>query len=264
MSLTGFRPRHTSIRVSTVAVTAGIALAFAVTPALSQGVQPRATGAAKVAAARPAEPTAAAAVTATVNPSAPAASAYRIAGFRSARFGMTREQVMAAIMQDFQIPAGNVQALDNPVDGTVVLVATPARLDPAPGTTSVSYIFGKTSRKLVHVNVVWALPASTTAAERDMLVAAGIKLGAVFEQRSWGKGGLVKNVPVAANSLVLVQARDETGAAVEIRMDGVSYRQQTNGKSVDSPVPTTEARLRLAYSQNPAAPDVTKLKDGQF
>lgn len=264
MSLTGFRPRHASLLGSAVAVTAGLALVIAVTPALSQGVQPRATSAAKVAAARQAEPTAAVPGPVAANSSASAASAYRIAGFRSAKFGMTREQVLAAIMQDFQIPAGSVQALDNPVDGTVALTVKATRLEPAPGAASVSYILGNNSRRLVHVNVVWALPASTTAAERDMLIAAGIKLGAVFERRSWGKGALIKNVPVAANSLVLLQARDEAGAAVEIRMDGVSYRQQTNGKSVDSPVPTTEARLRLAYSQNPAQPDVTQVKNGQF
>lgn len=125
-------------------------------------------------------------------------------------------------------------------------------------------IFGKPHRKLVHVNVVWSLPANTTAVQRDLLVAAGIKLGTLLESRDWPMGKRYTNVPVGPNNIVLLLGPDATGAAIEVRMDSVALQVKGKDGSISSPPPNGPARLRLSYAQSLEAPDVGKIADGQF
>lgn len=194
----------------------------------------------------------------------PAGDVFRVSGFRSARFGMTREQVQAAIAKDLKVAPAAIKAIDNTVDGTMALMVGLDALEPAPGIATVTYIFGKASRTLIHVNVVWELPANSQPVQRDLMVSAGTKLGHVFAARDWGTAKKFTNVPVATNGIVLFLARDEAGAAIELRMDGVSYLIEGKEKSVQSPAPTGPQRLRLSYALNPEHPDVARIAAGQF
>lgn len=251
------QPRRTPMRaIAGYAAIASIILAGTAAVAVSQGLLPGARG--QSVAIAPAE-------RATAAPgSAAQAKAYTVSGFRSARFGMSRDEVMAAIAKDFGVAASSVKPLENTVEGTTALVAEVGTIAPGPGKATVTYILGRNSHKLVHVNVVWYLDATAQSVDRNLMATAGLKLQAVFDQYTWEKGKSVRNVPTGANSVVMLLAIDNAGGAIELRADGLSYRTQKDGQSVDSPTPTGPVRLRLSYAQNATAPDIAQIKPGQF
>jgi hypothetical protein len=84
---------------------------------------------------------------------ASAKAAFHIKGFRSAQFGMTQDQVLAAIATDFKIPADKVQITTSAQERTVVLTVTVDVLDPGPGPAIVAYIMGASSHKLARIGV---------------------------------------------------------------------------------------------------------------
>jgi hypothetical protein len=191
---------------------------------------------------------------------------FEVAGFRSAKFGMTKPQVRAAIAKDFPDRADEIDELWHRIDGTTSLAVRMERLDPAPGKASVIYIFGKDSEELIHVNVAWNLDEPEVDSERENLVMAGIALKNHFESHRWVQGSIFRNVPVGTNSVVMFLARGLTGGAVEVRTDGVGFtqRETADGAVVRSPPPTGPALLRVAYTQNTDRPDVARIQPGQF
>src|ERR1700722_307316 len=69
---------------------------------------------------------------------APQASAqdlppYQVTGFRDARFGMAEQEVRAVAVKDFALKPTDIPTSVNPVEGTTVLTAKLASLDPGPG-----------------------------------------------------------------------------------------------------------------------------------
>jgi hypothetical protein len=197
---------------------------------------------------------------------APILPPFEVAGFRGAKFGMTKPQVRAAITNDFPERADKIDEFSNRVDGTTSLAIRMDRLDPAPGKASVIYIFGKDSQELIHVNVAWTLDPTEADSERENLIMAGLALKNHFEAHRWAEGNVFRNVPVGSNSIVLFLARGMTGGAVEVRADGVGFtrRESEEGPVVRSPPPTGPALLRIAYTQSTERPDVARIQPGQF
>ncbi|OWQ93171.1 hypothetical protein CDN99_01335 [Roseateles aquatilis] len=193
-------------------------------------------------------------------PAARAAPApFQIKGFRSAHFGMTADQVRAAIQHDFKVGPDAVREFDNDVEKTrVVVVALPA-LEPGPGPASVSYILGATSRKLMHVNVMWSSPDQPSNDERAKIAAAGLQLTHYFRQQTWKPDGVTTAVPSGPNGLVLFAGIDPNNALVEVRLTGVAIT------GASAPAPTGPARLRVAYAATIGKQDVAApVKQGSF
>lgn len=184
---------------------------------------------------------------------------FQINGFRSAQFGMTAEQVRAAIHRDFKPTAAEVQEFDNEVEKTrVVVVALPA-LEPGPGPASVSYILGASSRKLMHVNVLWSSSEQPSNDERAKISAAGLQLTQYFRQQAWKPDAATTAVPSGPNALVLFAGIDPKNAMVEVRLSGVAIA------GASAPPPSGPARLRVAYAATIGKQDVAApVKPGSF
>jgi hypothetical protein len=189
--------------------------------------------------------------------------AYVVDGYRSARWGMTIAQVRQIIPKDFPDAEIGVDTLDPVTRTTIVVIAAP-QLSPGPGATAVSYIFGATSGRLIHVNVDWQYD-NATPTERVVLTVAGSRVVADFISYYWKLLSVARGIPVGPNSLVLFAGAGEAGGAVEVRLQGIGYTVQTPNGVVEMPPPKGgQALLHVGYAQTDGQPDVYMIKPGEF
>lgn len=202
-----------------------------------------------------------------VAPAAEASAApgatYAIAGFRTATFGMTEDQVKAAITRDLGVPADKVQASSNVLQHTNILLVQTA-LPPGPGTATVSYIFGATSHKLIHVNVAWATSATPTAADRAAIITAGAQLSDYFKAQPWEpKAGRPVGLMANGSAIMMFDAADSKGGSVQVEVENMPLTHTVNGKA-ETTDPKGAASLHVSYDQDAAHPDVFQIKQGSF
>lgn len=168
-----------------------------------------------------------------------------IDGFRSARFGMTRAEVQAAIAHDFSGRA--MVAEPTAPDATVrALRLTLLRLNPGPGPADIVYLFDAATDQLVQVNVGWTSPTSPTDDERLAIAQAGARLQSYL--REGAPRGCARNDGgvVDPATLLLFRAADERGSFIELVAGGVRF--QTNGGAAP-PRLAGPATLRLTYAR---------------
>lgn len=185
---------------------------------------------------------------------------YAVTGFRGALFGMSADEVRQAIARDFKPAEGAVTEIDNPVEGTRILVLRLPKLDPAPGPAVVSYILGSTSRRLVHVNVVWTTGEKPLESLRDEISAAGVLLNNYLRSQKWKPGKTTGGLPEGPNGIALFIGVDSKNAAIELRLGGVTV----TGPNGPGPAATGPTQLQLSYIANVTNPDITKIKPGSF
>ena len=185
---------------------------------------------------------------------------HRITGFRSATFGMGVEAVRAAIQRDFALGPAAIREVLNSGEATTVLSITLPSLEPGPGTAQVSYIFGATSRRLMHVNVVWSTDGNPTDDEREAIAIAGLQLARYFTERQWKPDGKISGVMSSPHEVLLFAGIDPADAGVELLVQGVAA-QAADGSTT---TPAGPATLKLAYMQRMGQPDIVKVTDGAF
>lgn len=190
----------------------------------------------------------------------PVADSHRVAGFRSAHFGMDAAQVRSAIARDFKPLPDSVSMLKNPAENTQVLVLRVAELEPGPGPASISYIFGAKSNRLMHINVVWKTDGTPSDEARNKIAAAGMQLTNYFRDLSWKPGTSALGLPDGANGVVLFVGSDPNNAGVEVRVSGVA----TYGAGSASVKPEGAAQLVLSYVADIKNPDIAAIKPGAF
>ena len=218
--------------------------------------------AALVAAGLPASAQTAASAARPAAKAAPAAKApFLIKGFRSAQWGMSEAEVRAAIAKDFKPADAAITAFDNPAEKTHVVAVHLDGLAPAPGAVNITYIFGATTRKLIHVNVVWSTGPAPTQPERDQMAAGGVELSKYFMDQAWRAGATGAGAAPDASYFIFFQGADPQGSAVELRGAGISIVL----KKGDAPSqPTGPATLRLAYYATTGASDTAAIKPGSY
>jgi hypothetical protein len=201
----------------------------------------------------------------TVTPAAPVERAYKVNGFRSATFGMTKEAVMGAITRDFGIPPAKVTPGQNDVEQTTSLSVAVPTLPPGPGAAKVTYVFGATQRVLMHVAVQWVTSDKLTDAQRHAIVTAGLQLVNYFRSYSWKDGRVAVGVPAGPNSVVLFAATDASDGGVQVSAEGIQF-ERVQGAAVERspPPPTGPAALTVAYTANSKSPDVYLIPEGKF
>lgn len=195
--------------------------------------------------------------------SAPVLPAYAVTGFRDANFGMSEQEVRAAIQKDFGLKPADITSTVNPVEGTTVLSVKVASLDPAPGPAIIGYILGYTSKKLIQVNVAWG-DAGDNATDANAMVGAGTRLARYFSGFSWSKDRTRAGIPVGPNTVVLFAGEDAGTGAVRLILDGVKYQMESEGKESTSPDPKGPPKLLINYIANRDNPDVAKIDKGKF
>jgi hypothetical protein len=189
---------------------------------------------------------------------------YEVTSFRDARFGMSEQEVRAAVEKSFAIKDADIKTSSNPTEGTTLLIARVESLDPGPGPAAITYIFGNKTKKLIQVNVIWgdetAKPADPTA-----IIGAGTRLARYFEQFAWRKDATRAGIPVGDNTVVLFAGEDEKKGAVRVLVDGVKYQLNREGKqSSTSPEPKGPRKLIINYIADRENPDIAKIEPGKF
>ena len=204
-------------------------------------------------------PAATAAPTASTSAATPAL--HVVKGFRSARFGMTEPEVKTAIEHDFKPAGGAVTEFDNPVEKTHAVSLHLAALDPAPGVVNITYIFGTSSQRLIHVNVVWSTGNAPTNDERLQMGTASTQLAGYFRDLRWQRGATTASVAPDGSYAVVFAGVDPKDEAVEVRVSGVPIERRGH----PSVAPTGPAVLRVAYFATTGKPDTSSaVKVGSF
>lgn len=185
------------------------------------------------------------------------AAVPKILGFRDANFGMSQDEVRAVISRDFHLPSSAIHASENPIQRTPVLTVRVPNVLSDGGTAEINYIFGYRSGKLIEINILWSKKTDPAITSKQ-IGRDGATLQAYFEQEGFPKSHSGANIPVPGGVVLFRAADDQHHAIVLLLMGNISKR----GKSRKSVLKPTG--LRLVYAENPAHPDVYKLKPGSF
>jgi hypothetical protein len=189
---------------------------------------------------------------------------YDVTGFRDARFGMSEPEVRAVAAKMLGVKPADIKSSVNPVEGTTVLTASVASLDPAPGPALVAFILGYTSKKLIQVNVIWGSDKPNDNSDPNGMAASGTRLERYFAGFAWAKDTTRAGIPVGPNTLVLFSGEDGKTGAVRLVLDGVKYQMEREGKETTSPDPKGPQRLLINYIADRDNPDVAKIEKGKF
>lgn len=195
---------------------------------------------------------------ATRTPGVPNATPALVGGFRSARFGMSEEQVRAAIRRDFPAVASTLTSAVNQSEKTTVLSLVVPDLVPGSGKAHISFIFGYRSKKLIQVNIVWS--SDQTAASDVAIVAAANSLRDYFLSEHFPPNSIAANRQLAPNTILVFRGSDAQKRAILLVLSGAAARARgATKKDVQSPL-----TLELSYIENAANPDVFRISKGQF
>jgi hypothetical protein len=189
---------------------------------------------------------------------------YEVTGFRDTRFGMNEADVRASITKTLGVKAADITSVTNPIEGTTVLTARVASLDPVPGPAQVAYIFGYGSKKLIQVNVIWGDEKAKDQTDASALVTAGTRLERYFAGFAWRKDTTRSGIPVGDNTVVLFSGEDEKKGALRLIVDGVKYQMQREGNQTSSPEPKSPPKLIINYIADRENPDIAKIEKGKF
>ncbi len=199
-----------------------------------------------------------------------------ITGFRSARFGMTEEEVLEAIAADLGIDAADVERETNQLERTESLVVTADDLIPDSGTAAVAYIFGYQSGTLIQVNVIWGAPVDEDY-RADTLMLTGQALQQFFAGRRYAEGSVFADVLLSDGTLVMFTGSDEEGRQATLALVtrvvdiAVDAEAETAGEA-DTAADGQGAgdrqllplALRLSYVADPDDPDIFRIAPGTF
>jgi hypothetical protein len=196
---------------------------------------------------------------ATVAPQSAPNTAGSIDGFRSARFGMSEDQVRAAIRNDFPGAAAGLTSAVNPSEKTTVLTLIVPDLMPRTGKARISYIFGYRSKKLIQVNILWS--SDRTSAGDEAIVGAANSLRDYFVSEHFSPESVAANRQLAANTILVFRGSDEEKRTILLVLSGTATAARAAAKKEPRASPLT---LELSYIEDPAHPDVFRISKGQF
>jgi len=198
---------------------------------------------------------------ASAAPAPPAAPTQpeHVEGFRSAQWGMTEAQVKAAIGKDFKIAPEKIKGEENLAERTHVLTILVADLLEGAGTARVSYIFGYATKKLIQVNLLWGT-AIDPQIPADKILAAADQLRQLFLESGYEPQSIVTNARISDGEVLVFKGEDADKHATVLRLAAVAHPARKG--SPEKPAAATA--LALSYILDPHAPDIYRLKKGQF
>ncbi len=235
-------------------VAASVMLAGALNFPTASEAGPRGKKVAAVAATTGKDAAAAPAATQTQNNAAQ--TAIKVEGFRSARFGMTKDELLVAIRADFGVPADKVEIAQNAVDRTTVLTAKGIEALPDGGKSDVSYVLGHSSKKLIQIGIAWS-PATDEKLNADQIFANGNILRTYFLSQGYKPETVSLDVP-SASGLVMFKGDDRDGRTTLLVLQG-GYAEGPDKRRVLKP-----AALVLYYIADARNPDVYRVAEGLF
>ena len=178
----------------------------------------------------------------------------QVRGFRSARFGMSRAEVLEAVRNDFGLEPEAVATEANHVEKTTSLVAKVPDMIPGTGVARVVYIHGYETKRLIQVNVIWGAPADP-AADPQILVTTANMLRDYFVEMGFPAERTTLNARTEDGTIVAFRATDEKKRMILLRLINDAR------KAEEKQPPVT---LWLAYIENTENPDIYTIKKGAF
>ncbi len=182
-----------------------------------------------------------------------------VTGFRSALFSMDEKEVYRAIFKDFKIPRSKIARSVHPVEKTLTLGITVQDLLPGSGASHIFYILGHSSEKLMQVNIIWGKPVDPKA-EPKVVVETANQLRNHFVQEGFQREGLALNTPLPDGSILVFRGKDKKGRMAVLLLQNPADKDGEKGDAnkID------DVNLRLSYIEKPDAPDIFKIKKGDF
>ncbi|MBI1206931.1 MAG: hypothetical protein GC191_06545 [Azospirillum sp.] len=196
-------------------------------------------------------------------PQAPAATTFRLTGFRSAQFGMTEDQVKKVIVKDFNVNQKDISRTENLAEKTEVLSIAVKDLMPSGGDAYITYIFGYQSHKLIQINVNWGAPIHANT-PLESLVAAANSLRSYLISVGYRTDSMVVNANLPDGSILVFRGVDVDNRAAVLVLTGVPAPRTGDGDAAAKPPTPPPPTLQLSYISDPANPDIYKIKPGQF
>jgi hypothetical protein len=178
----------------------------------------------------------------------------QITGFRSAKFGMTENELKKAILADFPLSKEKIISDIHLTQKTKVFVVQVDNLLPDSGPASITYVLGYQSQTLIHISIVW------TGKEQD-LGSSAILLRDYFNGQDFSKDKVVNNMTLANGSMLAFRGLDKNGRLVQILLTKPDVNPDAKNDKADL---QTAVRLELTYASNPEHPDVFSIKPGDF
>ena len=184
-----------------------------------------------------------------------------VEGFRSAQFGMTEAEVIAAINTDFNLSESEIQHHQNAAEKTNGLSITVPDILPATGKATVVYIFGYKTKKLIQVNILWGKPADPNP-DPEKLVAAANSLRFYFARQGFRKDDLMMNARLKDGSVLVFRGTDKNGRVVLLLLHN-PQNPKAEGEEAEA-ASIENLSLRLFYISDPISPDTFQIKSGDF
>ena len=184
------------------------------------------------------------------------ATAANVAGFRSARFGMTEKDVRAAIAKDFNIKADAIRTESNPSEHTQVLQGKAPDVLPGGGTAEVSYVFGFKSKTLIQVGVSWSKQTDEKMTPEQLFSNASV-LRAHFMTAGYKADTVASNMPINGG-LLMFRGSDEKAHTTKLILQGTVAQGENNQRVL------TPTGLMLFYVVDAKTPDIYRLPPGSF
>ena len=188
------------------------------------------------------------------------APAGEIAGFRSARFGMSESQVLSAIESDFGIEAGAVKRTLHPLQKTPALTITVNEIVAGTGTTRIVYVFGFKSRTMIQVNLLWGEPVEPNPNIAKLVKAARLMTYRLALQRLRQDDGAANSV-LPDGSVLVFQSANNRGSLVQVQLKGRHQEHAGGGAEAGG---KRGSWLKVSFAENPVSPDIFRIEPGQF
>ena len=184
-----------------------------------------------------------------------------IAGFRSARFGMSEQETLEAMQRDFQLQRGEIEIQHNDEDRTSSLVATVTDIFPGSEAAQVVYIHGYKQKKLIQINVLWGLPVTEEPDSQELVTTANV-LRKYFGQLGFAPENTVMNTRVDDNIFLVFRATDEQERMVLLQL--ISRQAPAIEEGENSEPSSQVVSLWLSYIEDVENPDVFQIQEGTF
>lgn len=180
-----------------------------------------------------------------------------VLGFRSARFGMTEDEVRDAISKDFGQSGDQIEVTTPDLARTKILRIKVSNLIEDTGDSVVTYVLGYQSQRLFRVNVVWGTPVNpeTTAAQINKIATL---LQQYFDGQNFPPDNVTRRLKINNNTVMLLRAADLEGRTVALLL------QQAQVQPEGQAEPSWAYLLRLSYILDPEHLDVYQLEPGDF
>lgn len=190
----------------------------------------------------------------------------RVEGFRSAKFGMSHDQVKKAILNDFRVSRNMVKTETHPTERTKSYLVEVNDLIPDSGKARIAYIFGFKSHRLFQVNVHWGNLDKSQGNNAQGLIATANLLRGLFLKKGFAKEKSVANLQLKNGSIIVFRGQDSRGRMVLLFLNNpVGNPEQAKKKSAEEKAELAkQMTLILSYMEKPERPDVFKLKIDDF